>query len=96
MMMVFILWVGPLDPPVSIIYEVFTLTNSNGDVLEINDIGEFVFPTGLPNGASYSVEADTSVFGGQSCDVTGGSNGDGTGIIAGADVTDILVTCTEN
>ena len=73
----------------------FTLTNNNGDDLVINDNVSFTFTTKLSNGSSYKVEvkqgSDNSQ--GQLCTVTGGSNGDGSGTISGADVINILVTC---
>lgn len=74
----------------------FTLTNNGGDNLLIEDNGAFVFDTLLPDGASYNVEildgSDTSQ--GHLCTVvSGGSNGDGSGVIDGADVTDIIVNC---
>ena len=74
----------------------FTLTNNGGDDLFILDNGDFTFDTLLNDGASYSVEilegSDTSQ--GHLCEVlTGGSNGDGSGVINAADVTDIQVIC---
>lgn len=74
----------------------FTLTNNGGDDLFIPDNGVFTFDTLLDDGAPYNVEvldgSDTSQ--GHLCDVmSGGSNGDGSGVINGADVTDIQVSC---
>lgn len=74
----------------------FTLTNNGGDDLSILDNGSFTFSTLLPDGAPYNVEilepSDTGQ--GELCEVvSGGSNGDGTGIIDAADVTDIVVSC---
>jgi len=56
----------------------FTLTNNGGDDITIAEDGSFTFPTGLPDGASYSVEA---------------SGYDGGGVIPGANVTNIVVAC---
>ncbi|RDH82483.1 MAG: hypothetical protein DIZ80_09350 [endosymbiont of Galathealinum brachiosum] len=74
----------------------FTLTNNGGDDLFILEDGVFTFDTLLNDGASYNVEildgSDTSQ--GHDCEVlSGGSNGDGSGTINGADVTDIEVSC---
>ncbi len=74
----------------------FTLTNNGGDDLFILDNGGFTFDSLLNDGASYEVDildgSDTSQ--GHLCAVqSGGSNGDGSGVINGADVTDIQVSC---
>ncbi len=74
----------------------FTLTNNGGDDLFILEDGDYKFDTLLNDGAAYNVEvlegSDTSQ--GHACEVlTGGSNGDGSGTISGADVTDIQVRC---
>ncbi len=77
---------------VSGIVGTFTLTNNGGDEMTIEANGLFTFPTGLPDGASYRVEIGTTDPS-QGCAISGGGNGDGTGTIPGADVTNILVEC---
>lgn len=71
------------------------LTNNGADEVFMGDNGLFIFEKTLEDGDSYDVNvvpgSDTSQ--GQLCSVTGGSNGDGSGIINGAHVTDIMVTC---
>ena len=71
----------------------FTLTNNGGDTLTIEASGSFTFPTGLPDGASYNVEAWGYQSQAMTCTVSGGDNGDGTGVIPGANVTNIVVAC---
>ncbi|MBW1762653.1 MAG: SBBP repeat-containing protein, partial [Deltaproteobacteria bacterium] len=73
----------------------FTLTNNAGDTITIEASGSFTFPTGLPDGASYNVEAWGYQSQAMSCTVSGGDNGDGTGVIPGANVTNIVVACSE-
>jgi hypothetical protein len=70
----------------------FTLTNNGGDEITIVEDGSFTFPTGLPDGASYSVEA-SGYDGGFSCIISGGDDNHGAGVIPGANVTNIVVTC---
>jgi hypothetical protein len=74
----------------------FTATLSvSGDDQEIiiEENGFFYFPIGLDDGTSYAVELSGYEDDGMSCTVSGGENGDGSGTIDGAHVTDIVVTC---
>ncbi len=66
------------------------LENNGGDDLSLTSNGAFTFANGLADGAAY----DVTVAGqpsGQSCSVAHGS-----GAIAGANVSDIVVTCIDN
>ena len=59
--------------------------------------GLFTFATELTDGSTYDVKVTTQpTTPNQTCTITGGTNSDGTGMIAGAHVTDIIVTCTTN
>ncbi|MBS2024819.1 MAG: hypothetical protein JST92_20680, partial [Deltaproteobacteria bacterium] len=54
----------------------------------------FVFPTPLAKGAAYDLNVLTlPVNPAQTCSVTGGSNGDGSGVMGDTDVTDLLLVC---
>ena len=64
--------------------------SSDGDTLALSASGAFVFPTAEASGASYSVSVETEPSG-VSCTVNGGD-----GIVAAADVTSILVSCTSS
>ena len=75
-----------------------TLQNNSGDDLQLTANGMFTFSTKLVDLSAYAV---TVLIGpnplAQTCFVTGGSNvTDGTGVIAGQDVTSIVVSCSEN
>jgi hypothetical protein len=73
------------------------LQNNESDDLVRSENGQFEFNTVLDDGSSYAVSVLTQPTSpNQTCTVSGGSNGDGSGTIAGADVSDILVTCTTN
>lgn len=65
------------------------LRNNGADDLVINADGPFTFATGLSDGASYDVTVASGPAS-QSCVVSAGS-----GVIAGANVTDVVVTCTD-
>jgi len=66
-----------------------TLRNNGTDELAIHSNGSFVFPTALPNGASYSVDiAAQPTDPGQTCRVSNGS-----GLVRDNNVTDIAVNC---
>ncbi len=68
------------------------LQNNAGDDLTINANGGFTFTTALNDGDTYSVSVLTQPTSpSQTCSVSNNS-----GTVAGADVTDITVTCTEN
>lgn len=73
----------------------FTLTNNGKDDLVVEDNGSFTFKKKLSNGSSYHIEvkprSDTSQ--GHLCEVSGGSDGKGSGKISGADVVSIRVSC---
>ena len=55
----------------------------------------YTFTTTFVNGDTYAVSV-TSISGDQTCSVTGGGSGTGSGTIASASVTSILVTCSTN
>ena len=62
------------------------------DSLPVNANGTFTFPTALANGAAYAVTVATQPANpAQTCTVANGS-----GTIAGANVTNVAVTCTTN
>jgi hypothetical protein len=67
-----------------------TLQNNGGDDLTVNSNGSFTFSTELDDSASYNVSILTQPSG-QTCSVS-----DGTGAIAGADVTNIVVNCVDD
>ena len=65
-----------------------TLQNNGGDALPVSANGPFTFPTALNNGAAYNVTVLTQPAS-QVCTVT-----NGTGTVAGADVTNVAVACS--
>ena len=74
-----------------------TLQNNAGDDLTLSVNGSFVFPTKLVDLANYSVTVSNQPTSpDQTCTVTGGTNGDGTGVIAAADVVDIQLICNDS
>jgi len=66
------------------------LQDSGKDNLSRSINGSFTFATALPNGSTYGVTVLTQPSG-QTCTVANGS-----GTIAGADVTNVAVSCTTN
>ena len=64
------------------------LQNNGGDDLSISADGTFTFATAIADGASYAVTVKTEPTG-QTCAVDNGS-----GTVAGANVTNVSVTCT--
>lgn len=64
------------------------LQNNGGDDLNITADGAFTFRTPVADGAAYSVTVKTQP-GGQFCSVAGGG-----GAIAGANISTVVVTCT--
>jgi parallel beta-helix repeat protein len=73
------------------------LRNNGADDLPIAADGGFTFASSVPNGGAYAVTVATQPgTPNQTCTVTGGGNGDGSGTVSGASVTDILVTCVTN
>ncbi len=73
------------------------LQNNLGDGLNVDADGNFVFVTALDDLSNYSVTVLAQpTTPNQTCEITGGSNGDGTGTVDGDDVTDLLVTCEVN
>ncbi len=67
------------------------LQNSSGKYLTVTASGSFTFPSGLNDGQTYSVTVRTQPSNPtQTCTVS-----DGTGTIDKADVTDVLVSCTQ-
>lgn len=70
-----------------------TLENNNTESMSYTN-GDFTFPTALIEGSSYDVKVIIQpTTPNQICLVTGGDNNNGTGIISGSDVSNILVTC---
>ena len=68
------------------------LQNNGGDALPIGADGGFTFTTPLVDGASYSVTVLTQPTNlNQTCSVT-----DGSSTLAGADITNVAVTCVTN
>jgi len=68
------------------------LQNNGVDNLAITANGAFTFPTALANGSSYDVTVATQPGNpSQTCTVSNGS-----GTVAGANVTNIAITCTTN
>ena len=67
------------------------LKNNGADNLNVSANGTFVFATSLADAASYAVTVGTQPTG-QTCAVTSG----GTGTVAAANVTSVVVTCTTN
>ncbi len=73
------------------------LQNNLNDDLPVSANGIFEFNTPLDNSSPYAVSVlNQPTNPNQTCMVTGGSNGDGTGIINMTDVSDIMVTCSIN
>jgi hypothetical protein len=69
---------------------VLQATGSNS--VTVSAAGRFQFPTGLSNGSAYAITVQTQPTSpSQSCSVS-----PATGTIAGADVTNIVVTCATN
>jgi hypothetical protein len=66
-----------------------TLQNNGADDLVVGANGSFTFSTALADGSGYAVTV-ASQPAGQTCTVTNGG-----GTIAGADVTNVTVTCTD-
>ncbi len=64
--------------------------NNGGDDLTVSANGAFIFPVPVASGAAYTVtllsQQDSA---GQKCSVSNGS-----GVIGGADATDVVITCT--
>ena len=70
------------------------LQNNLGSDLQLTADGSFNFSNSLLSGSDYSVTVETQPeTPRQNCEVAGGSNNDGTGIIASAAETSIVVTC---
>jgi hypothetical protein len=70
-----------------------TLQNNGGDDLDVTSNGTFAFATSVPSGATYSVAVNVQPASpiSQTCAVANGS-----GVVGGADVTSVVVTCTTN
>jgi sugar lactone lactonase YvrE len=66
--------------------------NSGGDVQTITADGAFVFPAKVLSGATYTVAVkDQPLTPTQTCTVA-----NGTGTVAGADITDVAISCATN
>lgn len=72
------------------------LQNNAGDNHTVSANGGFTFPASIDDGSSYAVTVLTDpTVPNQTCVVTGGGVADdGSGTLAGANVTDVDVTCT--
>ncbi len=76
------------------------ILQNDGDTVTVNANGQFAFPKPLANGAAYAVtvkQNPTAKW--QTCTVTrgdGGADAGASGTIAGANVTDVEVTCVTN
>ena len=72
-----------------------TLRNNGGDDQTITEGGSLVFNFGAQvDGSTYAIMVFTSpITPNQTCNITGGEGNDGSGTLAGANVTDVLVTC---
>lgn len=67
----------------------FQIRNNGGDTTDISANGGFVFATPLEDGSLYIVTVRTNPIGpGQTCNITNQN-----GIVFGANVTDVAVTC---
>ena len=66
------------------------LRNNGGDDLGVGSNGSFTFATSLTSGSNYAVTVATQPSG-QTCTVSNGS-----GTVAGANVTNVSVSCTAN
>lgn len=64
--------------------------NGNPEIFNVTGTGNFVFTTQLTNGTGYTVTVNTPPTG-QACNVT-----NGTGTVAGANITNISISCTTN
>jgi hypothetical protein len=69
------------------------LADNGTDTVTVSSNTTFTFGTKLASGATYEVTVNTQPSG-ENCTVTGGSNGDGSGTVAAANVTNIAVACT--
>ncbi len=68
------------------------ILQNNSETLGINQNGDFVFTTKLPNASSYQVVVQSQPINlSQTCQVTNGNNN-----ISDSDVTDVLIVCTTN
>ena len=68
------------------------LPGGGADVVTVNQNGSFTFPQKLPSGAPYAVTVKTDPSSpSQQCNVSGG-----TGTVAQADVTSVVVNCATN
>lgn len=70
------------------------LQNNGGDELILNGDGIFTFHTPLDDNEDYSVTIMSQpTTPNQTCEVTGGGDGNGNGMINGADVCNISISC---
>jgi len=74
-----------------------TLQLNGANDLPIAADGTFTFPQYVTDGAIYAVTVSAQPTNlSQTCTVSGGGMGDGSGVIGGADVTNVQVNCTTN
>ena len=70
------------------------LQNNGGDDKSVSANGLFTFTNSVPSGSPYAVTVKTQPKKpAQTCNVTGGDSGTGSGTVQGADVTTVTVTC---
>ena len=70
------------------------LQNNGGNNTGVSADGPFTFGTPVPSGSPYAVTVKTQpTKPAQTCKVTGGDSGTGSGTVQGADVTTVTVTC---
>jgi hypothetical protein len=70
------------------------LLDNGADRRQVSVNGAFTFPTKVLSGSAYAVTVDTNPTNPpQTCLVTGGDSGTGSGTVQGADVTNVTVTC---
>lgn len=82
-----------------------TVSNLTGTGLQLQNGSEtldvaaaataFTFTTELADSAAYAVTVSAQPTG-QTCSVTGGDDSNGSGTVAGADVTSVVVTCVDD
>lgn len=89
----------PLQFPVNVNVTGLTgtavLRNNGGNDLSVNTNGSHPFSLNIDNGSGYNVTVFNQPTG-QTCVVSGGDNGDGTGTINGGPVNSVSVSCANN
>ncbi|MCC6808163.1 MAG: hypothetical protein IT381_12125 [Deltaproteobacteria bacterium] len=78
-----------------------TLRNNGGDDITLDPLSGpgwdlFTFPTPVGEGLPYAVTVFDPPDGEETCDISGGENGDGTGDMLTTDVSDIFISCYDS